>query len=112
MDGPAFYNARKGIEELKKSDFLFRIESKEPPGLDLSNNVLSLLSHISTNWGENRFLILTSLLQDKPVSGIARKLGMSRVGVYKNINAGALNIIVDLIRQIEHEMDLAVSECR
>ncbi|RKY87306.1 hypothetical protein DRQ09_04675, partial [candidate division KSB1 bacterium] len=100
MDGPAFHNARKGIQELKKTRFLFKIVSDEMHNLDFLNNNLYLISHIINDWKKNRLEILKRLINGYTIQQISDSLKISTTAVYKNITEGALKIIIELFKEI------------
>jgi hypothetical protein len=100
MDGPAFYLARTGINELKQSSSLFRILFKNSEGRTWINPALELVSHLEAGWTKNRFHILHRLFPGRDVKAIARELKLTPAAVYKNIQAGALNTIVQLDEEI------------
>ena len=110
MDGPAFYHARSGIQELKKSDYLFRIVGDRIPYQNLLNQTLNLISHESSNWGMNRLKILIGLLEGKNAASLAQELSISRVAVYKNIKAGALEVIHELGNEIRAILNRQLNE--
>ncbi len=110
MDGPAFYHARSGIQELKKSGYLFRIVGDGIPHLNLLNQTLNLISHQSSNWSKNRLKILIGLLEGKNASALAQELSISRVAVYKNINAGALEVIRELGSEISEILNRRLTD--
>lgn len=110
MDGPAFYHARSGIQELKKSGYLFRIVGDGIPHLNLLNQTLNLISHQSSNWSKNRLKILIGLLEGKNASALAQELSISRVAVYKNINAGALEVICELGSEISEILNRRLTD--
>lgn len=98
MDGPAFYYAREAIGELKDTPYLIRLGSRPtllgPPNFDvwrLMNHLLNLMSHKLVAWEENRLRILCGLLAGRSVSELEDELGISKVAVYKNINAAVLD---------------------
>ena len=50
MDGPAFYYARKGLEDLKRTNFIFNFsEDEEKYDLHLVQQTLFLISHLADN---------------------------------------------------------------
>ncbi len=100
MDGPAFHQARRGIEQLKQTSLLFTIAGENIPHLNLANRSLYLLSHLLQGWSANRFRILSALLREKSVKEIARDLDISSVAVYKNMKAGALETVISLTKSI------------
>jgi hypothetical protein len=98
MDGRAFYRAREAIIDLKESSFLIRAQGAPtllgPPHFDvwqLTNHLLNLMSHKVAAWEENRLRILCGLLAGRSVGELGDELGISKVAVYKNINAAVLD---------------------
>jgi hypothetical protein len=110
MDGPAFYNAREGLNELKQSAFLFNIVHSDQKKIMLIKQNLFLLSHLSAGWKESRFKILSLLYDDLPVYQIAKKMKISDKALYKNIDAGALNNIISITKIISTEMNNLIKE--
>ncbi len=108
MDGPAFHYARSGIQELKESSYLFRIDGENLPGQNLLNQCLFLLSHICQGWEKNRFTILAGLMKNNTAKMLAAELGISTVAVYKNINAGALDVVMTMGKEISRQIDPAL----
>ncbi len=100
MDGPAFYNARNGLNELKESGFLFTINYDELASKEIIKQSLFLISHLSAGWKKSRLDILVFLYGNYSVAEIAKKLKISDKAVYKSIDAGALKIIIDLTNEI------------
>ena len=107
MDGPVFHIARDGIEQAKKLRIMFRVGG-EIPNLELINDSLALISHLARNWSSNRLAIEADLSIGKPVKEISKRVGISESGVYKNINAAAL----DTITAITHGIELALEQGR
>jgi hypothetical protein len=100
MDGPAFHLARDGILDLKKQGDLFTVRG-EIPNHALLNNVLALISHNLVKWNDTRLRVLVYIMEGKVVKQIADTLAVSEQAVYKNINAGALEQVAELLRQVE-----------
>jgi hypothetical protein len=100
MDGPAFHNARNGIEKLKNSDTLFTVEGLETPHIRLIQESLSLVSYTCKNWNQNRFRTFTSLVHKKEIQKIAEELHVSDKAVYKTISEGNLHNILRLLSEI------------
>ncbi len=106
MDGPAFYFARKGLEDLKQSAYIFNFnEAEERFDLHLIQQTLFLISHLSYNWNVTRISILIMMLEGLSAKEISKKLKVSSQAVYKNISAGALDIIVNLNIEIEKNIN-------
>ena len=104
MDGPAFYAARAGIEQLKKTGGRYRIAGLGQDELFI-NAVLELLGRNRMKWRASRVLILASLLQGKNVSEISKLTKTSEQAVYRNIRDGALGTIFNLLTGISERMD-------
>ena len=100
MDGPAFYNARNGLNELKESGFLFVINSDELISKEIIKQSLFLISHLISGWKKSRLNILVLLNENFSIGEIAKKLKITDKAVYKNIDAGAIKIITDLTNEI------------
>jgi hypothetical protein len=106
MDGPAFHQARAAITGLKGTSYLIRLQGAAPPagaGFDpwnLINRLLNLMSHRMAAWEQNRLRILCGLLAGQSVGEIGEELGISKVAVYKNINAAVLDEVQGLCDEI------------
>jgi hypothetical protein len=110
MDGPAFHRARAGLARLKKDRRLLRIEGDAEKTWDLANHTLGLLSHQMKGWSRNRLLILAGLLRGKSVKEIEDGLKISRVAVYKNIRAAALDDVVGICHELGRLFSEALRE--
>lgn len=97
MDGPAFHRAREAITELKKTDYRIWLQGEPAPQgpafdhWELLNSLFKLVSHKIGAWEKNRLHVMCALLAGRPVSEIEGELGISKVAIYKNINAAALD---------------------
>lgn len=105
MDGPAFYHARDGVNELKETGYLFTVVGDDVPQVDLVREVLNLVAHEMSEWNENRLGTLALRQDGVPVKTIADELGISDKAVYKTIDAGALEVIMRLFDEIEGALD-------
>ncbi len=100
MDGPAFYNARQGINKLKNSSELFSLEGLNTPQGNLVQESLSLFSYTCKNWHQNRLRVFTSMNDKVDIQNIAKELHISERAVYKNISEGNLQNIFRLLGEI------------
>jgi hypothetical protein len=101
MDGSAFHYARKGIEELKVSDkYLMNISGELKGRHSLAKNVLFHISTLVNDWNLNRLKILNLLMKEKQTAQIAKKLKISRAAVYKNIEAGDIYLMINILKDI------------
>ena len=100
MDGPAFYYARKGITNLKETTFLLDFTADDIPNSNFITNSLYLLSHLINNWTKNRLKILVAIMKGLTVKEIKELLNISHVAIYKNINAGQIKIIINMLNEI------------
>jgi len=105
MDGLAFYTARDGIEHLKKSGDLFHISGEGIPDLRLLQSCLQLVSYQIKDWKPNRLQTLMFLQENIPVKVIAEKLNVSDQAIYKTINAGGLEVIMQLFDEISKHLN-------
>lgn len=117
MDGPAFYAARAGIEKLKKSGNMYRVEIADISGIDreklelrLLNLTLELLSNEMKRWKKVRFQILERLNQGLAIKDIARALKLSDAAVYKNRDEGDLNLMLDLQSTVSQLLNQKLKE--
>jgi hypothetical protein len=105
MDGPAFHRAREAITVLKKSGYLIRLQGEPPQAADAGQwNLLNHLLNFVTNrvgaWEKNRLRIMVGLLAGRSAAELEAELGVSKVAVYKNINAAALDELVGLCHEV------------
>ena len=100
MDGPAFHEARLGLEELKSRKSLFAVRGLQRPATGLIAPSLDLVSHLCVDWKRSRLKVFAMLLQRTPVKAIAASTGMTDKAVYKSIGAGGLHIIQRIDNQI------------
>jgi hypothetical protein len=101
MDGPAFYNARLGIENIKKDpSYLFHITGLNHSNLTLINKTLHLISHNLQGWNRNRLEALLLRLRENSIQEISEKLHISDKAIYKTINVGAIEVIKQLLNEI------------
>lgn len=107
MDGPAFHQARAGIDGMKSEDTLFRIHGPQADTAALANASLSLISHAFRRWQTRRFRILAALQRDVPVPEIARQLNVSEQAVYKNVSDGNLRDVLTAFAAIGALMNRA-----
>jgi hypothetical protein len=110
MDGPAFHEARDGVNILKKDEGLLRVHLGQTGITRLMNASLMLVSKEMINWNSNRFHILRQLSRGTGVGQIAAELGMSEVAVYKNRHAGALDTICELTGAIAALIDADINK--
>ncbi len=110
MDGPAFYNARQGLTELKKTSYLFNVITDDGNRNELIRHSMFLISNISGKWKSTRLKILVMLYEGKSVKEISAKLKISDKAVYKNIDSGSLTLIVKITREIAEELDAIIKK--
>ncbi len=109
MDGPAFYLARDGIEELKQySRTVIQFYGKNIRNLNLIDQYLILLSGISSRWKLNTVKILNGLLNKDSLEKISNNTGISKRAIYKNIRSNYLEEIIDLQREITKSLSESI----
>jgi hypothetical protein len=98
MDGPAFHEAREGIDILKESGNLIniRIEGEDNLTLKIVNGSLQLLSKQIRSWNKKRITILHMLKEGYDYKAITKELDISRAAFYKNKEAGLLEVVDEL----------------
>lgn len=109
MDGPAFYQARDAITQIKKSKDRYKINGLESDG-ELINNTLALISDGRKKWEENRVHICYSMLCEDKVEQIASHLNISEQAVYKNIQGGSLKQLERIFTSISEKMDRQIGQ--
>jgi hypothetical protein len=110
MDGPAFHRARAALTELKADGGLVRIAGAEDGRWALANHTLNWLSHHLSGWRRNRLEVLAGLLRRESVREIERALRISRVAVYKNIRAAALDDVAGICHELTRALNQALRE--
>lgn len=100
MDGPVFHQARAALTGLKEDGGLLRIAGANEESWRLGNRALNLVSHQAQGWAGNRLQILAGLLRDRPVREIEQGMKISRVAVYKNIRAAALDEVAGICQEL------------
>lgn len=102
MDGPAFHQARGGIEMLKESGYMINIkfEGENSPELKIINNSLQLLSGQMRGWNKRRVIILHMIKEGYNYKEISKALDISQPAFYKNKQAGMLDVVDDMSRNI------------
>ncbi|HYP18009.1 MAG TPA: SatD family protein [Opitutus sp.] len=110
MDGPAFHRARAALVALKADGRLLRVAGASDDPWALANHVLNLLSHELEGWTKNRLLVLAGLLQGRTVKEVEAGLKISRVAVYKNIRAAALDEVAGICHELTRALNQALRE--
>jgi hypothetical protein len=105
MDGPTFHWARAAITTLKGGPGRFRIVGGREADWALANHSLAFVSHHLTGWSKNRLEVLAALLRGRTVSEFEGELPISKVAIYKNINAAALTSVTALLNEIARALD-------
>ncbi len=109
MDGPAFHNARRGMDGLKKSRGLFTVEGVHGQSDGLVRQSLALLGHSCRKWSRSRLDIFNLLLEEMPVKAMAERLSISDKAIYKSIDNGGLRIALGLLRETSTLIDQQLS---
>lgn len=100
MDGPAFYHARTGIEQLKDTNYLFSIAGIDKPDSTLIQESLHLVSYSFSSWNRTRLHTFRSLFNQLDIQKIAAELHVSDKAIYKTISEGNLQNIFRLLNEI------------
>ena len=112
MDGPAFYLARKGIEQLKATDYLFTTNGLAENQQDIVNNSLFLVSHHIAKWKQTRLNVFGLVQQGLSVAEMTKKLDLTDKAIYKSIDHGDLKIVNQLLLNIENIISTSATQQR
>ena len=101
MDGPAFYQAREGLNVLKELEisiiqFYGKIKNRE-----LINSGLKLSMSVMKSWKKNTLFIFNELMNKNTVKKIIPRLEISERGIYKIIDTNNLREFVDYFSTLE-----------
>ncbi len=110
MDGPAFHQARAALTAMKAGPGRIRLAGATPAEWALANHALALVSHRLAGWSRNRLQVLSGMLRGRPVRELERELRISRVAIYKNINAAALDEVAAICQELGRQLDAALRE--
>lgn len=108
MDGPAFHRARAALTVLKGNEGRFRVVGKRAEDWALANHALAFIAHHLAGWSKNRLEVLAALLAGRSVSEFEGELPISKVAIYKNINAAALADVAAILAEIARALDVAL----
>jgi len=102
MDGPAFYTAREGINNLKNIDYsIVQFYGNKIIYESLINKSLKLSLSIMSDWKKNTFRIFEGLYRNMTIKEIAQLLNITERGVYKNIDTNKVRNFVDYFDSLE-----------
>lgn len=110
MDGPAFYHAREGMEELKGYSYLFNVRGYGITNLELIRQILFFVSHSIGKWKLTRIKIFNFLMEDTSIKVISQELKISDKAVYKNIDTAKMYIIMDIFKEIESYLNASIKK--
>ncbi len=108
MDGPAFYNARQGLEELKNNLYLFNVTGDGINNSDLIRQTLFFVSHAFEKWKLTRMKIFDFLMDGRTIKEISKKIRITDKAVYKNIDTGGMYIIMEIFNEISASLNSAI----
>jgi hypothetical protein len=104
MDGPAFYNARAGIEQLRTDGGHYRVTGFNSQQR-LICHALDLWSAARSKWNYNRLATFARLLEGASVPEIAKELKVSEQAVYRTRRDGQLDTVIGLLTAISSHID-------
>ncbi len=110
MDGPAFHRAREALTAMKAGPGRIQIAGATTAEWALANHTLALVSHRLAGWSRNRLRVLAGLLRGQPVRELEGELRISRVAIYKNINAAALDEVAAICLELGRQLDTVLRE--
>lgn len=114
MDGPAFIEARRVLEALKRRRHtVLQIGWALPgPGPDLANAALVHLAGVMDGWKPATHHIFQHLLDELPAEESARRLGMTVRGVHKHIAGHHLHDARSLLRRVMEDLERRRQQAR
>jgi len=101
MDGPAFYQAREGLNILKELEISIIQFYGEIKNQELINSGLKLSMSVMKSWKRNTLFIFNELLNKSTVKNIIPRLDISERGIYKIIDTNNLREFVAYFSSIE-----------
>ncbi len=108
MDGPAFYNAREGLNELKENFYLFGVKGEGIINSELINQILYFTSHSVEKWKSTRMKIFKFLMEGLTIKEIAKKIKITDKAVYKNIDTSGMYLIMKIFNEISAALNAAI----
>lgn len=107
MDGPAFVEARRVLDMMKrrKHTVLQIGWALRGPAPDLANAALVHLAGVMDGWKPATHHIFQHLLDELPAEESARRLGMSVRGVHKHIAGHRLHDVRSLLRHVADDLE-------
>jgi len=108
MDGKAFHLARDGIEQLKnhREEYQFSVRGMTDPALNLLfNHTLHLISNLLQSWRKNRLVVIRKRMDGVSVKDIARGLEISTTAVYRNIYAGNIRELMEILSSMTERIN-------
>lgn len=89
MDGPAWQNAQKAIDLVKRRRQIIHFEGKDAKITEQLNALANLLCYLQSRWTKEQAEAICLLLEARNRKEIATKLGISNAAVSKRLtNAG------------------------
>jgi len=100
MDGEAFHNARKGIEEIKGTGYCFNVTGITSENSNMIRKSLFLISNLISHWNKNQLRIFFELCMDNKVKNISKLLHISEQAVYKSIKKEEMHLVREITEEI------------
>ena len=104
MDGPAFYNARKGIETAKKNDIKYCFESGSENDATI-NIMLRWLNAEIKKWNFRKSQIVKLFKDSWTQKQISESLGISQPAVSKILKNAPVELAIQTEQIIEKEIN-------
>lgn len=109
MDGPVFRAARDGIAFLRQSGEGLCVRGADHD-VRLEDSTLRLVARLNHGWRPTRWQVLRGLIDDKPVGELASELRITPAAVYKNINEGGLNLLLEAGRKVGRSLTTKIGD--
>lgn len=112
-DGPAYYNARRGIDELKElekkskmhlSNIIVHGDGETSINFDLLNTIFSLMYVIKEQWTQGQLKVIKEITMsnDNQVT-LAKRLGIAQAGVSKHLLKANYFTYANAVLSVEKE---------
>ncbi len=105
MDGPAFHEARWGIEQMKKESYPLGVRGLPDELGDFLHSAIKILWASTSGWNPNRMKILRMLYDQMRSSPESYGLKISERAINKNTRDAQLDDWVQLIHSAERQLN-------
>jgi hypothetical protein len=109
MDGPAFRLARKAIQDLRAAAAPICVVAEPPTDVALENDAARLLASHIAQWKKTRWIVYRRLARGATPAAVSKAMRISSAAVYKNIRAGAIDLVSEVARDLGRSITAKVT---